>query len=201
MKRLVMECIGTFFLTAVAAFTGHPLAIGMVLMAMVYCGSHISGGHFNPAVSLAIYLRGLLSAQYLGLYALAQSIGATAAAFFFHYITANPFIATSHFAQLGLEKAFLIELIFTIVLCLTILVVATTQVVPHNSIFGIAIGAALLSIAFIGGTFNPAIALGSSIAEHIHTGMVDARTVIVYLAGPLAGGAISAALFKYFERP
>lgn len=201
MKKLVMEFVGTFFLATIVAFTGNPLAIGMLLMAMVYCGSHISGGHYNPAVSVTVFLRGLISAQQTGLYILAQTLGALCAASFFYYITAKPFIASSHFASLGLEKAFLVEVVFTVILCLTVLVVATTNHIPHNSIFGIAIGGALLSIAVVGGIFNPAIALGSALIEHFHTGAVELRAVIVYITGPLCSAGIATALFKYFEKP
>lgn len=200
MKKLVMEFLGTFFLAAIVAFTGHPLAIGMLLMAMVYCGGHISGAHYNPAVTLAIYLRGLMSAQQAALYMLAQTIGAACAAFFFNYITASTFAASSHFASIGLEKAFLVELIFTSVLCLTVLVVATTQAVPHNSIFGLAIGGALLCIAFVGGIYNPAIALGSAIAEYPHTMVVDIKALLVYIAGPLCSAFLASSLFRYFEK-
>lgn len=200
MKQLVMEFLGTFFLAAVVAFTGHPVAIGLLLMAMVYCGGHISGGHYNPAVSLTIFFRGLISRSQLGLYMLAQTAGALCAAFFFNYITSTPFVAASHFAAAGLEKAFLIELVFTIVLCLTVVMVATTQAVPHNSIFGIAIGGSLVCIAAIGGIYNPAIALGSALAEYAHSHLFDLKAIGVYIAGPLCGALVTAGLFKYFEQ-
>lgn len=57
MNRYITELIGTFFLVLTIAFTGNPIAIGLVLTALVYMGGHISGAHYNPAVSLAIYLR------------------------------------------------------------------------------------------------------------------------------------------------
>lgn len=201
MKRLVMEFVGTFFLAAIVAFTGHPLAIGMLLMVMVYCGGHISGGHYNPAVSLTVFLRGLISASEAGLYMLAQILGALAAAVFFNYITTTPFITASHFASLGIEKVFFVEAVFTIILCLTVLVVATTHYIPHNSVFGIAIGGALLCMAFVGGIFNPAIALGSALVEHWHSGIAVSKDILVYIAGPLCGSAAAVGLFNYFEKP
>lgn len=200
MKKLIMEFLGTFFLTAIVAFTGHPIAIGVALMVLVYCGAHISGGHYNPAVSVAAFLRKNISAQSLGLYLLAQAAGAVCAAFFFFYITATPFVATSHFALLGLEKAFLIEAIFTIILCFTVLVVATTDAIPHNSIFGLAIGGALLCIALVGGIFNPAIAIGSAVCEYVHAHIFNIKALLVYICGPLTGALVAAGLFNYFER-
>ena len=79
MKRYVMEFIGTFFLTLVISLTGHPIAIGLILMAMIYAGGHISGGHFNPAVSFAMFLEKTLSLNAMLRYWAAQTLGATLA--------------------------------------------------------------------------------------------------------------------------
>src|SRR5277367_2769071 len=88
--KYVYEFIGTFFLVLTVGMTvigPHeagllaPLAIGSALAVMVYAGGHISGGHYNPAVSLAVFLRGKLNAQDLGIYWLAQFVGAVAAAY------------------------------------------------------------------------------------------------------------------------
>ncbi len=79
MKRYAMECVGTFFLTVAISFIAHPAAIGLILMAMIYIGGHISGAHFNPAISLVCFLQKRLSLHDMGMYVLAQSLGAALA--------------------------------------------------------------------------------------------------------------------------
>ena len=61
MRNYITEFIGTFFLVLAIAFSGDPLIIGITLMVMVYMGGHISGAHYNPAVSIAMIIRGLLT--------------------------------------------------------------------------------------------------------------------------------------------
>src|SRR5438105_3735555 len=89
MKRYVMECIGTFFLTVAISLTGHPMAIGLMLMAMIYVGGHVSAGQFNPAVSLAMFIEKSLSLHGMLRYSLSQSCGATLALFLCMMSTTN----------------------------------------------------------------------------------------------------------------
>src|SRR3954447_12571008 len=88
MKKYITELIGTFFLvltigcTVISGAAGviPPLAIGSALMGMIYAGGHISGAHYNPAVTLAIWLRGKCLAKDVIPYMLSQIIGAMLAA-------------------------------------------------------------------------------------------------------------------------
>jgi len=86
MKRYLTEFIGTFFLVFVGALTVlgkmlfAPLAIGTILMVMVYMGGHVSGGHYNPAVSLGVWMRGKLDTSDFVPYVVAQLVGAMLAA-------------------------------------------------------------------------------------------------------------------------
>src|SRR5918999_3909065 len=88
MRSYAAEFIGTFFLvltigcTGIAAGPGviAPLAIGSVLMVMIYAGGHVSGAHYNPAVTLGVYLRGRTAARDVLPYMVAQLLGAVAAA-------------------------------------------------------------------------------------------------------------------------
>jgi len=132
MRRYATEFIGTFFLvlTVCTAVLGGaslaPLAIGAVLTAMIFAGGHISGGHYNPAVSLAAFLRGRLSALDLGLYAVAQLAGGVIAALIAQYVLTAP---TTKFTVAGsdIPKAFLVELLFTFALAYVVLNVATSK--------------------------------------------------------------------------
>ena len=81
MNRYATELIGTFFLVLTVALTVMggtplaPLAIGSALMVMVYMGGHISGGHYNPAVTVAVRLRGAMEPSDFLPYILAQCLG------------------------------------------------------------------------------------------------------------------------------
>ena len=91
LKKYLVELIGTFFLVLTVACTGllgahgviAPLAIGAVLMVMVYAGGHISGGHYNPAVSLSAVIRGALCGKQFIPYVIAQILGAVLAVYVF----------------------------------------------------------------------------------------------------------------------
>lgn len=89
MNKYIAEFIGTFFLVLTVGCTviGNgagafaPLAIGSALMVMIFAGGHISGGHFNPAVTLGVWLRGKCAAKDVGPYMISQIIGGVLAAF------------------------------------------------------------------------------------------------------------------------
>jgi aquaporin Z len=88
MNKFIVECIGTFFLvlniglTVIPGSAGviAPLAIGSVLMVLVYAGGHISGAHYNPAVTLAVLIRGKCTMADVPVYLTAQILGAVAGA-------------------------------------------------------------------------------------------------------------------------
>jgi aquaporin Z len=172
--KLVYEFIGTFFLVLTIGMTvvntSHPeywapLAIGSVLAVMVFAGGHVSGGHYNPAVSLAVFLRKKLSFENLLGYWGAQLAGATVAAFLTIYLKGAVASTPLHLDPL---KALLAEFIFTFALCFVVLNVATIKATAGNSYFGWAIGFTVLAGAYAvgsisGGAFNPAVALGIAI--------------------------------------
>lgn len=174
--KYLYEFIGTFFLVftvGMAVMGPHsagnlaPVAIGSVLAVLVYAGASVSGGHYNPAVSLAVYLRKQLGANDLVLYWISQFLGAALAAFLAVYFKGTPEIQASEFDSL---KAFLAEFLFTFLLCYVVLNVATLKSVGRNSFFGFAIGFTVLAGAYAvgaisGAAFNPAVALGASLMK------------------------------------
>src|SRR5438046_2052784 len=146
MKRCIMECIGTFFLTLVIGLTGNPLAIGLMLMAMIYIGGHVSGAHFNPAISLVAFLEKRLSNQKLLLYWLSQIIGACAALCLFMMITNNMFIPEMTPGSSVIISGS-IEALFTMVFCWIYLIISTERRYTESSLQGIVIGLTLMAVA------------------------------------------------------
>jgi aquaporin Z len=205
MKRYLTEFIGTFFLVltiGLAVLSGSPLAplaIGSALMVMVYMGGHISGGHYNPAVTLAVTMRGKLPGSQVIPYWIAQILGALVAAFAVHIMTGRTFAPTPAPGASGLQ-ALLAELFYTFALALVVLNTATAKETEGNSYFGLAIGftVALGAVGggpVSGGAFNPAVGIGPIVISSVMGGG-GYQDLWLYLLGPLLGGALAAMVFK-----
>lgn len=203
MKRYVTEFIGTFFLVftigmvSVAGSAGAPLAIGSALMVMVYMGGHISGAHYNPAVSLAVLLRGAMEKSDFVPYLVAQLLGATTASAVVVGLTGSTFAPAP---SAGPVPALAAEALMTFALALVVLNVATAESTRGNSYYGLAIGFTVLAGAsavgnFSGGAFNPAVGIGPILVDTI-SGGDSLADVWLYIVGPFAGGATAAAVFK-----
>jgi aquaporin Z len=196
--KYAVEAIGTFFLVltvgAVAASRGTlaPLGIGAVLMVMVYAGGHISGGHYNPAVTLAALVRRRIGLRDAAGYWFAQLGGGLLAAAIVRTIVA-PVEAThtpptTTLTSHTMAAAFVVELLFTFALCYVVLNVATSKDHPNNSFYGLAIGftvlAGVVAVGGIsGGAFNPAVALGGAVM-----GIFGWTTLWVYLVAQTLAG-------------
>lgn len=209
MRAYLTEAIGTFFLvlticlTVVQGLAMAPLAIGAVLMVMVYMGGHISGAHYNPAVSIALVMRGALAGEKLLPYMLAQLAGATAAAAVAGWITGQSF-APAPGAGVGTLPALLVEILFTFALALVIMNVATAKRTEGNSYYGLAIGFTITAAAFAGGglsggAFNPAVGTGPTLM-HALTAGGGWGNLWLYWVGPVVGGALASAVFRIQER-
>ena len=208
MKAYLTEFTGTFFLvltvglTVVAGSPFAPLAIGAALMVMVYMGGHVSGGHYNPAVSLAVMMRGKLKPADLVPYMAAQVAGAIMAALVVRYALGRTFApAPASTATAG--AALFVEFLFTFALCLVVLNTATSRKTEGNSFYGLAIGFTIVVAAFAGGpisggAFNPAVGLGPALV-HAVMGGGSLAYVWLYLVGPLLGGAAAALMFNLQE--
>jgi aquaporin Z len=207
MNKYIAEFIGTFFLvltigcTVVGAGTGviAPLAIGAALMVMVYAGGHISGGHYNPAVTLGILLRGKVQPADVVPYWIAQFAGATVSALIVSKIF-RAGVAVSPMA-LHVGPALLAEFLFTFALVYVVLNAATAEGTSGNSFYGLAIGLTVMVGAFAvgdisGGAFNPAVALGTSIL-----GISGWADIWIYLVANFAGGVVAAIVFQLINPP
>lgn len=200
MRRYSVEAAGAFFIMFAVAFCGHPLAIGLLYMAMVFVGSHISGAHFNPAVSLAMWFRGVLSTKDLPWYMLAQVIGATLAAALFYAMSCTPF-AWDIPANANVLVMCIPELILTSLFCLVILVVTTAREFHAIRYFGFVQGLTLVGLASFGsGFFNPAVALGALLVRGAVTMcfMPLWKLGLIYVVAPLVAGVAAAYKFKYY---
>lgn len=202
MKKYVVEFIGTFFLlftiiNAVASAGAlAPLAIGAMLMVMVYAGGPISGAHYNPAVTIAVWLRGKCDAKDIFPYIVAQVAGASIAAII---TTSLMGIPVGNGMEVEIMPALLAEILGTFALAYVILNVATSSKSDGNSYFGLAIGFTVATLAFSvgsisGGVFNPAVAVGGSLA-----GLLSWGLIWVYLIANFAGGIAAAFVFKYVD--
>jgi aquaporin Z len=208
MRRYLTEFIGTFFLglsMGLSVLNGTPLAglaIGVTLMVMVYMGGHISGGHYNPAVSIALTLRGALSAADLVPYMISQIAGSIVASLVVKMIMGQTF-APAPGPDATAMGALLVEILYTFALALVVLNVATSKKTQNNSYYGLAIGFTVVAAAFAGGpisggAFNPAVGIGPTLV-HAMAGGGNFSHLWLYLVGPVVGGVLAAMIFKVQE--
>ena len=203
--KLVVELIGTFFLVFVIGMTVidpgagamAPLAIGTVLMVMVYAGGHISGAHYNPAVTLGVFLRGACEAKDVAPYMIAQAIGAALASGAALYIKGFPVIEAK---TIAVGPSLLVEFLATFALVWVVLNTATAKATEGNSYYGLAIGFTVMTCAYAvggvsGGAFNPAVAIGAAAM-----GLNAIADIWIFLAADFAGGAVAAVLFNAVVR-
>ncbi len=201
MKKYLMEMIGTFFLvftigmSVLAGGNGviPPLAIGSVLMVMVYAGGHISGAHYNPAITLGVWIRGKCETKDVLPYMLFQMIGAALAAVLVRYVMPA---GQPHPGSFPLLPELIAEFLFTFALVFVVLNTATSQDNAGNSFYGLAIGFTVLAGAFAVGAvtpaaFNPSVALGISMM-----GISAWSKIWVFWVAELLGGSLAGVVFK-----
>jgi aquaporin Z len=202
MNKYIIEFIGTFFLVLAIGLTGNPLAIGAMLMVMVYMGGSISGAQYNPAVTLALWMRGKMQAAESIVYMIVQVVAATAAALFIYLLdnrTFSPGLGVN--TQINIMKPLAIEMLCTFALAMVVLTVATSKKNAGNSYFGLAIGFTVFACAMAGGpisggAFNPAVGIGPTLIETFCGHGASMKYLWLYLVGPLAGGAAAAIVYK-----
>lgn len=208
MAKYLTEFIGTLFLVLTVGLTVveqspmAPLAIGASLMIMVYMGGHISGGHFNPAVTLAAAMRGKVAGTEVVPYMVAQVLGAIVASLLVYVILGRTF-APAPAPTATVVAALLVESLYTFALCIVVLNTACHAATKGNSFYGLAIGFTIVVAAFAGGgvsggAFNPAVGIGPTLVHGLMGGG-SFSNLWLYLIGPFAGGALAAVVFKMQE--
>ena len=196
MNKYITEFIGTFFLVFAAALASGDLAvlaIASALMVMIYAGGHISGAHYNPAVTLAVLIRGRINLNDALMYMVSQVAGAVAAA-----LTAGVFkeMPVESSQTLDMTKALIGEVIGTFALAYVVLNVATAKGTAGNSFYGLAIGFTIFVVGSLiggtsGGAFNPAVAVGASVV-HVFAW----SNIWIYFVAGFGGAALAAVVFK-----
>jgi aquaporin Z len=201
MSKLITEFIGTFFLvltigcTVVGSNPGviAPLAIGFVLMVMVYAGGHVSGAHYNPAVTVGVMVRGRCSPSDAIGYIVAQIVGALVAAGVVGFLKPGVEVVAGN---PDVTRALMAEFLFTFALVYVVLNVATAKSNANNSFYGLAIGSTVMCGAFAvggisGGAFNPAVAFGISAM-----GLSAWPNIWIFLVANIAAGIVAGTVFK-----
>jgi aquaporin Z len=206
MNKYITEFIGTFFLVLTIGCTGigagagviAPLAIGAALMVMVFAGGHISGGHYNPAVTLGVLIRGKVKGADVVPYIVAQLAAAATAAVVVKFLRAG--VAVTPISP-NIGPALLAEFLFTFALVYVVLNAATAEGTSGNSFYGLAIGMTVMTGAFAvgdisGGAFNPAVALGICLL-----GISSWGNIWIYLLADFAAAVVAALIFQLINPP
>jgi aquaporin Z len=204
LRPWIAEFVGTFFLvltigcTVIPAAAGviAPLAIGAALMVMVYACGHISGAHFNPAVTLAICIRGRCEGKQLIPYWLAQVVACVAASLVAVFLVGK---SGTPMEIKNVPVAFVAEFLFTFALAFVVLNSATSKDTAGNSFYGLAIGLTVMVGAFAvggisGGAFNPAVALGLAVMK-----LVSFGDIWIHIVAELAAAIVAALTFKFLN--
>ncbi len=201
MAKLLVEFIGTMFLVLVIGLTViepgagllAPLAIGSTLMIMVYAGGHLSGGHYNPAVTLGVWMRGACEGKDVVPYMLTQIVAALVAGSIVNYLKGGAVVTAM---SPDVPRALLNELLFTFALVYVVLNTATSKKNSGNSYYGLAIGFTVVVGAFAGGAisggaYNPAVAFGVS-----WMGISAWSNIWIFLVANFTGGVLAATAYK-----
>jgi aquaporin Z len=204
MRRYIAEFIGTFFLVLTVGCTVIPgaagvipaVAIGAALMVMIFAGGHISGGHFNPAVTFAIFIRGRLEVKNVIPYWVAQIAAGIVAALIAMFLVGK---SGAPMEITNIPAAFVAEFLFTFALAYVVLNCATAKGTLDNSFYGLAIGFTVLAGIFAvgsisGGAFNPAVAIGAAVMKLVHF-----QDIWIHIVAELAAGLIAGLTFKFLN--
>ncbi|MEO5913047.1 MAG: aquaporin [Luteolibacter sp.] len=204
MRKYIAEFIGTFFLvltigcTVIPGAAGviPPVAIGAALMVMIFAGGHVSGAHFNPAVTLAVFIRGRCDAKDVLPYWISQIIAGVVAALVAVFLVGK---SGTPMTISNVPQAFVAEFLFTFALAYVVVNSATAKGTANNSFYGLAIGMTVMVGAFSvgaisGGAFNPAVAVGAAVMH-----LVKFSDIWLHIVADLAGGLVAGLTFKFLN--
>jgi len=202
MQKYVVEFVGTLLLALAISLSANPFAIGLMLMALIYAGGHISGGHYNPAVSFGAFMRGKLSVEDFSWYFISQLLGAVVGLWFFGILTEAIFSPDSPVEIMQSVLPLGIEALMSALFVLVVLTLVYHERYRMHAVQGMGIGltlvAALSTATF--GILNPAVAGAAVIWNMIQGGtFVGLAPILVFVGGPLLGGALAAFSYGYLN--
>tara|TARA_B100000524_G_scaffold47386_1_gene22485 strand:+ start:221 stop:859 length:639 start_codon:yes stop_codon:yes gene_type:complete len=208
MNKYIIEFLGTFFLILIIGLSNSPLAVGLGLAILVYMGAHVSGAHYNPVVSLAMFINDEIDKKEIGLYIASQLSGAILATYSIKELGKELTVKANQ--NVDLSNFLIAEILFTFLLVFVILNVALSKNLKGNQFYGIAIGLTVavggFSVGDISGAvFNPAVSFGPSIIDYMNP-LVDNSGEIIkqqnfhyfpyYLIASIIGSVIASYLYK-----
>jgi len=207
-EAYVSEFVGTFFLVLTVGLNVlqntalAPVSIGSILMVMIFATGKVSGAHFNPAVTLGVFLRGNkdIDMQTALVYMAVQCLGGLAAGCTYTGVLHAAF-TLSPGAGHGVAGAATVEVLFTAALVFVVLNVATTKQDDGNWYYGLAIGFTVMAAAFAigpvsGAVLNPAVTFGVMVTGYFHAGLGTFKHFLLYVVAPFAGACLASGLFK-----
>jgi aquaporin Z len=205
-SQCASEFVGTFFFVLTVGFNVlqnaamAPFSTGGILMAMVSATGKVSGGHFNPAVTVGVLLRGKIDKENAMVYACSQLLGGLAASCVYTLILGATFTLQPGHGY-TLVAAGLVEVLFTAALVFVVLSVATTEQDNDNWYFGLAIGFTVMAAAFAigpisGCSLNPALSFGVMVSNLLYQGHMQLPNFLVYTVSPCIGATLAAMLFR-----
>lgn len=209
--KILTEFIGTFFLVLTigmvvvgGALPTSVIAIGFALAVLVYMGGHVSGAHYNPAVSLGLFLSGKMSASEFGQYVVAQLLGGFAGAYASYFITGKTF-GPAPAQTASIPQALCVEILFTFMLMLVVFNVAVHEKTKGNSFYGLAIGGTIVAAAYAGGpisggAFNPAVGIGPNLLNMM-IAQAPISHIWIYIVGPCIGAVAAGAVYNMQREP
>lgn len=205
-EAYISEFVGTFFLVITIGFNVlqntalAPVSIGAILMSMIFATGKVSGGHFNPAVTLGVYCRGRIDGGSAWGYAVTQlAAGLVAGCVYLNVLGASFTLGPG--VGFGLAAVCVVEVLFTAALVFVVLSVATTVQDEGNWYFGLAIGFTVMAAAFAigpisGCSLNPAVAFGIMFSNFLHTGSLRVGVLLLYMLTPILGSLLAVGLFQ-----
>lgn len=203
MKHHIMELIGSFFLVLALAM-GNPIAIGAMLVGLTYLGWHISGAHYNPAVTTAMAVHTRISREDILCYVGMQICGAFLGAAFWYFLTGQFFPLEKSSPDMASDwrwKVITLEIVMTFLFCLVFIAVYDLFRKKSVNEYGLAIGATMSAIVWLQGIINPAVIVGAIIF-----GVVKGAPISVfgpqlgYIIAPIVGGYLAARAYSYMSK-
>ena len=204
MNKYIIEFLGTLFLVLIIGLSQNPIAIGLGLAVLVYMGAHISGAHYNPAVSLSMLINKQIQLKEFSFYVASQLLGSVVAAYLIVLLGNDDFNVVSNTSDIS--SFFLAEILFTFLLVFVILNVALNKNLKGNQFYGLAIGLTVTAGAFSvgdisGAVFNPAVSFGPSFFSFIDPQVVgndisSSDFFLYYLISGIIGSVVASYLYK-----